>query len=331
MKAFYYQANLLLAGLCCVLLLSPGFVALAYSASSLQTVSPSAPPKRWVEFELSQAESTKNSQTGKPVTLTIFVGGAIEDLTSVVTTCESIAFQTQTVTLKRDAESMALKGTVTLEPILMSRTSVPLRAARIQVTLAQSRQGKLERLMQRIVYVTMDRLDPVNEINEFPPARPEASQSEDIILDESKPAVAPVETDVLAEENLVPDVSPGEAKAYWQNVSYLISQSWARLIRGIRREPSGEAVKVRFKMFPNGRAQLIRIEKGSGAREIDEAGVYAVVNAQPFPPIPSELGEDIVDVHVQMRTGGRQRPHATQSGGSQSVGKSGNSGQPAKK
>ena len=328
MKALHDQVKMLLAGMCCALFFSPGLTAPAYPASSLQTASPSAPPKRWVEFELSQAESTRNSQTGKPVTLTIFLGGASEGTTPVVATCESIAFQTQTVTLKRDAESMALKGVVTLEPILMSRTSVPLRAARIQVTFAQSRQGKLERFMHRIVYVTMDRLEPVNEGDELPSVHPEELQSKDIILDEAKPAVAPVETDTLAEENLVPAVSPGEEKAYWQNVNYLISQSWARLIRGIRREPSGEAVKVRFKMFPNGRAQLIRIEKGSGAREIDEAGIYAVINAQPFPPIPSELGEDVVDVHVRLRTGGRERPREAQSSGIQSAGKPGPSGLP---
>jgi hypothetical protein len=79
-------------------------------------------------------------------------------------------------------------------------------------------------------------------------------------------------------------------------------------------------------MFPNGRAQLIRIEKGSGALEIDEAGIYAVVNAQPFPPIPSELGEDVVDVHIRMRTSGRKRSHEAQPGGSLSIGKSGASG-----
>jgi hypothetical protein len=84
-------------------------------------------------------------------------------------------------------------------------------------------------------------------------------------------------------------------------------------------------------MFPNGRAQLIRIEKGSGARDIDEAGVYAVVNAQPFPPIPSELGEEVVDVHIRLRTGSRGQSHEAQSGGSLSAGKSGNSGQSAKK
>jgi TonB family protein len=330
MKALYHQVHILSAGMCCVALFCLGLIVPAHSASSLQTASPSAPPKRWVEFELSQAESTKNSQTGKPVALTIFLGGEIEGMTPVVVTCESIAFQPQTAMLERDAASMTLKGTVTLEPIQMSRTSVPLRAARIHVTFAQSRHGKLERFMQRIVYVTMDRLEPANESSELPSPRPEESQSEDIILDEAKPAVAAVETDVLAEEDLVPAAFPGDEKAYWQNVSYLISQSWARLIRGIRREPSGEAVKVRFKMFPNGRAQLIRIEKGSGAREIDEAGIYAVVNAQPFPPIPRELGEDIVDVHIRMRTGGRERPREAQSGGIP-AGKSGNSGQPSKK
>ncbi len=332
MKTLHHQSHVLLAGMCCVLFFYPGLIAAAHSASSLPTASSSSPTNRWVEFELSQAESMRNPQTGKPVTLTIVLGGVTAGMTPVVATCESIAFQTQTVTLEPNAEARVLKGTVTLEPILMSRTSVPLRAARVQVTFfSQSRQGKSERFMRRVVYVTMDRLEPANETSELPPVRPEKPLSEDIILDEAKPAVEPVSTGALAEEDLVPTATQGDGKAYWQNVSYLISQSWARLIRGIRREPSGEAVRVRFKVFPNGRAQLIRIEKGSGARDIDEAGIYAIVNAQPFPPAPSTLGEDVVDVHIQMRTGGRERSHKAQPGGSLSIGKSGASGQPAKK
>jgi TonB family protein len=248
-----------------------------------------------------------------------------------VATCESIMFQAQTVTLEPDSESMVLKGTVTLEPILMSRTSVQLRAARVQVTFARSRQDKLERFMRRVVYVTMDRSEPADESSELPSARPEESQSEDVILDEVKPAVEPVSTGTLAEEDLVPFPSPGEGKAYWQHVSYLISRSWARQIRGIRHAPNSETVKVLFKMFPNGRAQLIEIEKGSGAREIDEAGIYAVVNAQPFLPFPSELGEDAVDVHVRMRTGNRGRSLDIQSVGSRSTSQPDTSGQPSKK
>ena len=134
----------------------PGLIAPAHSASSPQAASSSGPTKRWAQFELSQAESMGDPQTGKPVTLTIFLGGVTAGMTPVVATCESIAFQAQTVTLEPDAESMALKGTATLEPILMSRTSVPPRAARVQVTFARSRQDTLEPFMRRIVYVTMD-------------------------------------------------------------------------------------------------------------------------------------------------------------------------------
>ena len=321
----------LLVGICCVTLFCSGIVGTAHSASSPPTASSSGPTKRWAQFELSQAESMGDPKTGKPVTLTIVLGGVTAGMTPVVAICESIMFEAQMVTLELDAESMALKGTVTLEPILMSRTSVPPRAARVQVTFARSREDKLEPFMRRVVYVTMDPLEPARENTELPPVRPEETQSEDVIVDEVKPAVEPVSTDSLAEEDLVPFASPGEGKAYWQHVSHLISRSWARQIRGIRRAPSSETVKVRFKMFPNGRAQLIEIEKGSGAREIDEAGIHAVINAQPFLPFPSELEEGTVDVHVRMRTGSRGRSIEVQSVGSRSTSKPDASGQPSKK
>ena len=331
MKALHHRGLALSACMYCVALVCPGLIAPAHSASAPQTASSSGPTKRWAQFELSQAESMGNPQTGKPVTLTVFLGGVTVGTTPVVAICESIVFQTQTVTLEPDAESMALKGTVTLEPILMSRTSVLHRAARVQVTFARSRQDKLERFMRRVVYVTMDRSGAANESGELPLVRSEESQSDDVILDEVQPAVEPVSTGALSEEDLIPFASPGEGKAYWQHVSHLISRSWARQIRGIRHAPSSETVKVLFKMFPNGRAQLIEIEKGSGAREIDEAGIYAVVNAQPFLPFPSELGEDAVDVHVRMRIGSRGRSREMQSVGSLSTNKSGASGQPLKK
>jgi TonB family protein len=333
MKALHHR-SLMLVGICCVALVCPGLVAPAHSESSPQTASSSGTTKRWAQFELTQAESMGDPKTGKPVTLTIVLGGVTIGTTPVVATCESIAFQAQTVTLEPDEESMTLKGTVTLEPILMSRTTVPPRAARVQVTFARPRQDKLERFMRRVVYVTMDRSEPANEneSSDPPPVRPEESQSEDLILDEVQSGVEPVATGALAEEDLVPFASPGEGEAYWQQVSHLISRSWARQVRGVRHRPSSETVKVHFKMFPNGRAQLIEIEKGSGAREIDEAGIYAVVNAQPFLPFPSELGEEAVDVHVRMRTGSQGRsPREVLSVGSRSTTKSGATGQSSKR
>ena len=332
MKALLHR-NLVLfvVEVCCAAVLCFGLVEPVHAASSSQTTVLSGPTKRWAQFELSQAESMGDLQTGKPVTLSIVLGGMTVGVNPVVATCESTVFQSHTVTLEPDAESMVFKGTVTLEPILMSRTSVPHKAARVQITFSRSRQDRLEPFMRRVVYVTMGLFDPAKENGELSPVRPEESQSEDVVLDEVQPAVDPVSTGAVAEEDLVPFASPGEGKAYWQQVSHLISQSWARQTRGIRRAPSSETVKVRFKMFPNGRAQLIEIEKGSGARAIDEAGIYAVVNAQPFLPFPSELGEDAVDVHVRMRIGSRGRSREVQSIGSRSTSKPDSLSQSSKK
>jgi TonB family protein len=328
MKTLPHQGFRLLAELCCAAIFCLGL--------STHAVSSSDPTTRWAQFELSQGESGGDLRIGKPVILTILLGGVTAGMTPVVATCESIAFVTQTVALEPDAESMALKGTVTLEPILMSRTSVPPRAARVQVTFARSRQDTLQPFMRRVVYVTMGPLEAVRENSEvenseLPSVRPEESQGEDVILDEVKPAVDPVEAGSVAEEDLVPFAPPGEGEAYWQQVNHLISRSWARQIRGIRRAPSRETVRVRFQMFPNGRAQLIEIEKGSGDRAVDEAGIHAVINAQPFLPLPSELEEEVVEVHIQMWTGSRGRSRVMQAVGNESQRKPKAPGQPSKK
>lgn len=294
---------------------------LAVSAAGSTSSANQAPLKRWAHFQLDQTGSTGDLQAGKAVTLAITLGGVTQGTVPVVAICESVLFETQTVTLDPDSDTMTLKANVTLEPIPMSRTSVRPKAARIQVTFARFRQDKFERFMRRIVYVTLDRQEPSGDSIEAPPIRPEEPASADFVVDETQPDALPVATGELAEEDLMPLADPGQGKAYWQHVSHLVSRSWARQVRGIRKGPSSETVRVHFRLFPNGRAQLIEIEKGSGAREIDEAGIYAVVNAQPFPPFPTELGDESVDVHVRMRTGARPRPRDVQSVTSQSDGK----------
>lgn len=284
----------------------------AFPAASSSTPSSSA-TKRWVQFDLDQEESAADILSGKPITLTVTLGGVTQGSTPIVAICESVHFQSHTLTLEPDSVPMVLKGTVTLEPIPPSRTSVPPKVARIQVTFARSRQDKLERFMRRIVYVTLDPQEPASDSSEPPPVRPDELQNDDLIVDEVQPDVEPVSISKMAEEDLMPLPSPGEGTAYWQQISYLVSRSWSRHVRGIRHAPSGEAVKVRFKLYPNGRAQLVEIEKGSGAREIDEAGIHAIVHAQPFPPFPSGVGEDAVDVHVRMRTGLRTKRREVQS------------------
>jgi TonB family protein len=301
-----------------ILVLSWGFLQPVISASPATNSG-----SRWARFELNQQDAGGDLQTGKTLTLGITLGGVYQAAVPIVAVCESILFEPQIITLEPDGESSTLKAEVTLDPIPKSRTSVHQKAARIQVTFARARPDKLERFMKRIVYVTLDHQEQSSDTSEPSVVRPEEPSAGDLIVDELQPTgVAPISTGALVEEDLMPLADPGQGKAYWQQVSLLVSRSWARQVRGVRRSASSETVRVRFKLYPNGRAQLIQIEKGSGAREIDEAGIYAVVNAQPFPPLPEEVGDEPVDVHVRMRTGARSTGREVQSVGNSSNGKS---------
>jgi len=312
MKAPGLRCPHCLIGMLGVVVCLSAFELIAFPAAP-SSAPPPSPAKRWVQFDLDQEESAADILSGKPITLTMTLGGVAQGSTPIVAICESVHFQPQTITLEPDTVPMVLKGTVTLEPIPPSRTSVPHKVARIQVTFARFRQDKLERIMRRIVYVTLDPQEPSGDSSDLPAARPDESRNEDVVIDEVQPDVEPVSIGKMAEEDLMPFPSPGEGTAYWKQISYLVSRSWSRHVRGIRHTPGGETVKVRFKLYPNGRAQLVEIEKGSGAREIDEAGIHTVVSAQPFPPFPPELGEDAVDVHVRMRTGLRAKKREVQS------------------
>lgn len=317
MKALFRRSLMPLAGALCITLFCWLAVEPVFPASSV--VSTSKRTKRGVHFELTQQDFTGDLQAGKPLTLSLILEGVARGTVPIVASCESILFKPQTVTLEPDAESSTLKATVTLEPMPQSRTSVHQDAARIQVTFSRSRKDKLRRFMRRIVYVTLNRQEPSTETNEAPPMPAEELSHGDLIIgDEIQPNVTPVSTGDVVEEDLMPLEDPSQGQAYWKQVSYLVSRSWARQVRAVRHGPSSETVRVRFRLYPNGRAQLIEIEKGSGSHEINVAGIYAIVNAQPFPQFPSELGDEAVDVHVRMRTGARARSREVRSVGNRS-------------
>ncbi|WP_455244696.1 TonB C-terminal domain-containing protein [Petrachloros mirabilis] len=275
--------------------------------------SASRPAKRWAQLDFSQNDSRGDVSIGKAVTLTVTLGGVTQGAHPIVAVYESSLFEPQMVTLEPDPESSTLKGTVTLEPVPSGRISVHQKAARIQITFARTRQNKFERIMKRIFYLTLDQQEPTSDFDQSPPSNPDEVVNGNLIVEEVQPDVEPVSSGALAEEDLMPLAEPGHGQAYWKHVSYLVSRSWAKHVRGVRRGPSGETVRVHFRLYPNGRAQMIEIEKGAGSHEINVAGIYAIVDAQPFPTFPAELGDEAVDVHVRMRTGARLKRRKVQS------------------
>ncbi|WHZ16828.1 MAG: hypothetical protein OJF52_003678 [Nitrospira sp.] len=269
--------------------------------------SPSPSPKRWAQFELVSTEADGTVQAGKDLVLSVTLGGVPAGMESVMAIIESHGFQSQTVSLSEDPTTAVYQGTAILEPnsTLKSRTTVHPKAVRVRVTFARAKITGLEEFLKRDVYVTLgDKPPEANEV-ETPPGPPvENSEGDAAAVQKVTEQVMAVNA-TIAEEDLLPLPPPGESKAYWKQVSDLISRNWSRQVRSIRRAPSSETVRVQFKMYASGVAQLIQLEKSSGARDINDAGLQTIIHAHPFPPIPPDVGGDVVDVHVRMRTGAK--------------------------
>jgi TonB family protein len=268
----------------------------------------STPPvKRWIQFELMESEVSGVVRMDKDLVLSITVGGVSSTQDSILALIESSAFQSQTVSLGQDADPTIYQGTAILEPKSRSKslTTVHPKAARIRVTLARAKANGLEEFMKRDVYITLGGPSEDDGRDEEESSRiimPEQVEP-DAVMPSKPPEAGPASNVTIAEEDLLPLPAPAEAEGYWKQVSGLISRNWSRQVRQIRRAPSGETVRVRFKLYSSGVAQLIQVEKGSGARDINEAGIQSIIHAHPFPPLPADMSGELVDVHVRMRTG----------------------------
>ena len=276
----------------------------AATAGTIQARSVSPRP---VTFDLVSDDSSGDIQLGSPVTLSLTLNGIAQGRVPIIAVCESAHFHPHIITMEPDTDSKDLRGTAVLNPVALGQFSVVPTSARIQVTFFRTPPGKkFQRILTRIVYVTVDNSEtPPNTIELFS-SNDEPSPDENMSEDDIPPDGIPIAIEPLDEENLLPLPNPERGQVYWRHVSARLSRSWSRTARRVRHAPSSETVHVRFRMYPNGRAQLIEIEQGSGAREIDVAGIYAVIHAQPFPPFPEDIGSDPVDVHVRMRTGARR-------------------------
>jgi len=305
----------LLAGVLGLCLLPFMVASVSPAAGSLSEAASTPSGTRWVKIDLETTDASGDIQMGKPFDLSIAVGGVTQGGAPLVAICESVLFQKQMIALEPDNVDMVMKGSATMEPIPSGKLSVPPKAARVQVTIARVRKDKFERVLTRVVYVTMGKQEAANEGSDTPlPSSEEPSGGESVsVQEEVQPDVLPVSGGLVVEEDLLPMPTPGQDKAYWQQISYLVSRSWSRTVRHVRHAPTSETVRVKFRLYPSGRVQLIQIEKGSGAREVDEAGIYAVVHAQPFPPFPDNLESEAVEVHVRMRTGAKTGAREVQS------------------
>ncbi len=286
------------------------YPSLAHASAPSEEPRPVAPlaiasEQQWATFDVTGSNGSGNLQLGQPLELSITLGGIPHDSMPIVAICESAHFESQIVPLKPDPISSILNATASLAPVAHDRNSPGPQVSRLHVTFARSTETKFERLMTRIVYLTMG--DPKPAVdgpgsrattqNQPSPRDLAASQAEPL------PGAIPLANDEVMEEDLLPSRSALPTPAYWGQVRDLLNRSWNRATLSMPPSSSAQTVRVQFRLYPGGHAQLMQIADGWGASEIDQVGIHTIVDAQPFPPFPLGVGNQPIEIHVQLQTG----------------------------
>lgn len=181
---------------------------------------------------------------------------------------------------------------------LSGTMGTPLKATALQVLIGHRQGGHVEALVRRTVVVTLAipgyadhraaRADLANQIahGSEPPRRQSAALA---LLDER-----------VEEEELVGNGGLPQQEGYWKMLQGLIHKGMPDGAATRRGSEIGRVPGIGFRLYANGEAQLIEVERSSGDLELDQAAVLAVVNAHPFPPFPPGTSDTHVDVHVDI-------------------------------
>jgi TonB family protein len=181
---------------------------------------------------------------------------------------------------------------------LSGTMGTPPKATALQVLIGHRQGLHVEPLVRRTVVVTLAipgyadhrsaRADFANHMaNGSGPLR---HQSADLALLDGR----------VDEEELVGTAGLPQQEGYWKMLQGLIHKGMPDGAATRRGREIGRMPGIGFRLYANGEAQLIEVERSSGDVELDQAAVLAVVNAHPFPPFPPGTSDTHVDVHVEI-------------------------------
>jgi TonB family protein len=243
-----------------------------------------------IQVDIPRALSLGALPTNRGLTLSVQVQqepvGTTDQLVALF---KSPAFAEQMSPLRPDEQRPMLSTTVALGPIAASVGNPP-KAAPVHIIIARQRGAHLEELARRTLFVTVavpgyadmgSRPAPIDlPVRSFEVADDEDSSPEGLPDGPLLPDQMVEETDLSGSGNSV------GARGYWRMVSSLIHQRIGRLSHTERKGFHGDMPVISFRLYTNGEAQLITVERSSGNADMDRTAVLAVVDAHPFPRFP---------------------------------------------
>lgn len=199
------------------------------------------------------------------------------------------------------------------------------RFHRVDVAFARLRGMGLTPFLRRSVYINLEP-HPERKVEAKPePAQPEAVPEvlqpiAPVVMTESVPlpgiereSVPPVLDGAITESDLpLPKPVPVAPVAmdYWQALEQRVTAQFRQRVRA-KTSPI-RLPRVQFRLYWDGVARIIALERSSGIHQVDLAGMESVVDAHPFSPFPENLADSYVDVHVDFAA---PKPAASPRGG----------------
>lgn len=169
-----------------------------------------------------------------------------------------------------------------------SSTSLPQRPYDLVVQIEIERPtllpkiekiGDEKKLKEVVEELKPPKLEPLPEL-----------QPQEIVLREPEPKPSKEVVAVID--------SAEEAMLRYQDMVKQRIQEVRRYPSWAKRQGFGGAVGLRFEILADGSAQEAELIQSSGFEILDQEAIATIVRASPFPPLPSELGQDLASVEV---------------------------------
>jgi TonB family protein len=280
---------------------------LAFACFWMPSPSPAAEPKvstPVLTFDLSPNQDNGLLDPGLPFEFSVHLKGMKprrdEELVAVF---ESLAFPHRLVGFMPDEASGDLIASTKFEarPIAAG-AGQPLR---MEVVVARLRGMRLETVFSRAVYFTT--MPAPSGASGTSPAPDHGTALLDALLDqapETDRGGRPVHPILPPDEIVVEELGGGSTTVsgpvYWKNVSDSVARHWQLRRAQLRKDKATRSLRVQFRLYPQGFAQLVQVERSSGDPGVDEAGLHTVLSLHPFPPFPPDVRDPSVDVHVDL-------------------------------
>lgn len=217
----------------------------------------------------------------------------------LVVTFETPASTPYTVPLELDRNRHRYAVTVDLGRLTTTMGDPP-KATPVQIVVTRQQGLHVEELTRRTVVVTIatpgyaDRSTGAKAIDLSPHL---ADSTRQVRVE----AAGLTSLDARLEEQDLPgEGRPGRQEGYWKMLQGLIRRRMQDDQASHRNVAGQRMPGIGFRLYANGEAQLIEIERSSGDLELDQAALLAVVNAHPFPPFPVGTRDSHVDVHLNL-------------------------------